>query len=238
MEINSVISNVSELEEYETITSNVDEAIINSFKYKIRYHIPNFILDFGILRYRKDNNEKFVQFKILDENIAFFKAYEIVDKDTGKLKKVMESMVEFLNNTFKFNPIGYTPIKEYSKNNRIFFDGCKAYTLDILYQFYYLDYFIKHRESIIKTSFNNKSKGRNACDNSNSSKKGKTVLTVITNKNVVYKIAKNSNRKFSRLTFSWGVAGHYRHYKNGKVIFIKPYVKGTGKRNIKKYKIS
>lgn len=25
---------------------------------------------------------------------------------------------------------------------------------------------------------------------------------------------------------SWGVRGHYRHYKNGKVVFVKPYVKG------------
>ena len=28
---------------------------------------------------------------------------------------------------------------------------------------------------------------------------------------------------------AWGVRGHYRHYKNGTVVYIKPYVKGTNK---------
>ena len=36
-------------------------------------------------------------------------------------------------------------------------------------------------------------------------------------------------RSFSRHCEAWGVRGHYRHYKNGKVIFIKPYVKGSGR---------
>ena len=30
---------------------------------------------------------------------------------------------------------------------------------------------------------------------------------------------------------AWGVRGHYRHYKNGKVIFISPYTKGKDRNN-------
>lgn len=34
-------------------------------------------------------------------------------------------------------------------------------------------------------------------------------------------------RKFTRKALSWYVIGHWRHYKNGKSIFIKPYWKGV-----------
>ena len=34
---------------------------------------------------------------------------------------------------------------------------------------------------------------------------------------------------------SWGVSGHYRHYKNGKVVWIKPYKKGKKRDSNKDY---
>ena len=34
---------------------------------------------------------------------------------------------------------------------------------------------------------------------------------------------------------AWGVRGHYRHYKSGMVIFIKPYVKGKDRHEKQKY---
>lgn len=36
-------------------------------------------------------------------------------------------------------------------------------------------------------------------------------------------------RNYVRRTECWGVRGHYRHYKNGKTIFINSYSKGKGK---------
>lgn len=41
-----------------------------------------------------------------------------------------------------------------------------------------------------------------------------------------------------RLTESWTVRGHYRHYASGKVGFVKPYTKGTGKKIAKTYKLA
>ena len=41
-----------------------------------------------------------------------------------------------------------------------------------------------------------------------------------------------------RLTESWTVRGHYRHYASGKVGFVKPYTKGTGKKTAKTYKLA
>ena len=34
------------------------------------------------------------------------------------------------------------------------------------------------------------------------------------------------------------VRGHYRHYKNGRAVWIEPYTKGTGKQNNKTYKLN
>lgn len=34
---------------------------------------------------------------------------------------------------------------------------------------------------------------------------------------------------------AWGVAGHYRHYKDGRVVWVRPYVKGVERNNPQKY---
>jgi hypothetical protein len=44
-----------------------------------------------------------------------------------------------------------------------------------------------------------------------------------------------NNRTFQRHVDSWTVSGHHRHYKNGKVIFINPYIKGHGEKSSKTY---
>lgn len=43
------------------------------------------------------------------------------------------------------------------------------------------------------------------------------------------------SRQIHRVASSWGVRGHFRHYKNGKTVYIKPYTKGADKdKRIKK----
>lgn len=43
-------------------------------------------------------------------------------------------------------------------------------------------------------------------------------------------------RKYERHTESWGVRGHYRTYKSGRVVWVRPYTKGDAeKRNDKEY---
>ena len=41
-----------------------------------------------------------------------------------------------------------------------------------------------------------------------------------------------------RLTEAWCVRGHCRHYKTGKTVYVKPYMKGHGKTVPKEYKLS
>lgn len=50
---------------------------------------------------------------------------------------------------------------------------------------------------------------------------------------------KLSSKKRQRLTESWNVRGHYRHYKSGKTVYVNPYTKGSkeGKPVPREYKI-
>lgn len=51
--------------------------------------------------------------------------------------------------------------------------------------------------------------------------------------------SKIRSRKIVRVAECWSVRGHYRHYKSGKVVYIKPFEKGANKGKIvpKKYDI-
>lgn len=50
-------------------------------------------------------------------------------------------------------------------------------------------------------------------------------------------VRKLNSKKRQRLTETWNVRGHYRHYKNGKKVYINPYTKGKkdGKTSRKSY---
>lgn len=44
-------------------------------------------------------------------------------------------------------------------------------------------------------------------------------------------------KQFTRHCEAWSVRGHYRHYKSGKVVYIKPYTKGKGRPAGKTYSV-
>lgn len=44
-------------------------------------------------------------------------------------------------------------------------------------------------------------------------------------------------REINRLMESWGVRGHWREYKSGKRIWVKPYEKGIGEKDSKEYRL-
>lgn len=48
----------------------------------------------------------------------------------------------------------------------------------------------------------------------------------------------HSTRKYQRHCEAWGVRGHYRHYKSGKVIFIRSHIKGKGRLKDTRYIIN
>ena len=60
-----------------------------------------------------------------------------------------------------------------------------------------------------------------------------TITTDIKSKNA----EKLSKRAYTKHIESWTVRGHIRRYKSGKTVYIKPYVKGKGKKEPKIYKV-
>lgn len=62
------------------------------------------------------------------------------------------------------------------------------------------------------------------------------VYRVNLNQRIIYEYEKTDvHKEFTRHCEAWNVRGHYRHYKSGKVSFVKPYTKGKGRLNQKEY---
>lgn len=106
-----------------------------------------------------------------------------------------------------------------------------------------LGYIIKVKDNPV-TKIKKAKKTKTAKDNpiSEHRKDVKTKRTVTLGERVIYEINTTDEgikhfRKYTRRTESWSVIGHYRHYKNGKTVYIEPCIKGQGKRVKKEYKI-
>jgi len=54
---------------------------------------------------------------------------------------------------------------------------------------------------------------------------------------IVFSTEYSDKRPYNRHVEAWDVKGHYRTYKSGKTVYIKPFRKGAGKVNDKKYVI-
>lgn len=55
---------------------------------------------------------------------------------------------------------------------------------------------------------------------------------------VIRKYSKHINHNKHHITCeAWEVKGHFRHYKSGKVVYVKPFQKGKGKVKDKEYKL-
>jgi len=59
--------------------------------------------------------------------------------------------------------------------------------------------------------------------------------SIVLSNGIIYCKVYDDKRSYKRQCESWEVKGHYRHYKSGKVVFIKAYMKGTGTANDKRY---
>lgn len=84
----------------------------------------------------------------------------------------------------------------------------------------------KNNEGIIKNNI------------SNFTNKKKDYKITLGNKIIKLKLQPNEiktfKRKYVRTVDTWEVIGHVRHYKNGKTIFIKPYINGKNRGEVNK----
>lgn len=65
------------------------------------------------------------------------------------------------------------------------------------------------------------------CDKTNAEYRSEPIK--IDGISVQYVYLPHESRKYERHCEAWGVRGHWRHYKSGKVVFIKPHTKGSGR---------
>lgn len=93
---------------------------------------------------------------------------------------------------------------------------------------------IKEVERQERTHTGKKSKKKNSINKTKMD--NNTVKTVKIN-NIKIKtvnsklITKIKSKKIHRIAGCWEVRGHFRHYKTGKVVYIRPYEKGKDSRN-------
>lgn len=73
------------------------------------------------------------------------------------------------------------------------------------------------------------------CSSSNSSSNKSCDKYFSLDDEIIYCRKTPSGKKYQRHTESWNVRGFYRHYKNGKTVFIDGYTKGKGDVKGKKY---
>lgn len=221
---------LNDIKNYPIINSSIDKKVAIKWFAEQKYRNLNFLLNEYIFKYR----DYIIYFEAISENYLHLETYIIV----GQFLK-LESMgnVEFRNNSYLILPIKC--VKKHIKNNK---EQCKIDMIEALAQFYYLDYFIRNRKTRIKSTDNfEKNKNKNMKYDQDNYKELKT--RIIFNERIIYELTNLKNNYplihniFNRKTESWDVIGHYRHYKSGKTIFIKPYIKGKGKKTNKEYKI-
>lgn len=61
---------------------------------------------------------------------------------------------------------------------------------------------------------------------SGSSKRGNKRMLTVRRYTIGSEVLSELPRKYERHTDSWGVRGHYRTYKSGKTVWVRPYTKG------------
>lgn len=89
---------------------------------------------------------------------------------------------------------------------------------------------VHHREEVERTKVierrvkPGKSRGKSG---------GRRMLTV--RRYSLPEVLEHRKRKYTRPTESFGVRGHYRHYKSGKTVWVHPYTKGSGDRKDREF---
>jgi len=59
---------------------------------------------------------------------------------------------------------------------------------------------------------------------------------VIKDISIRYVYEPHETKKYKRHCEAWGVRGHYRHYKSGKIVYVRPHTKGSGRKKTTVYK--
>lgn len=163
--------------------------------------------------YYFDRIKEIIEIYIYDRN-----KYEFIFVVQFQILNITKKKIKIIDKDSRFDKITINALFEGFVQNLIYIIDIKDNT-----------------ESVIKTK-NNK-KNILSSNTSNNNLKNTTIIKL--NNKVVYE-ANNSSpnndffkKKYKRHTYGWSVMGFPRHYKSGKVVYVKPHVRGK-KDKIKK----
>ena len=194
-------------------------------------------------------------------NFDFFKVLNIkVDLDTLKYVEKLQSLqctceyqcIEENEDKFFKISLGDVKLKKKQKE-KMLNEVVNACVTNISSLFLYLEMKIKETKdvrTIVKnvkdtnTSNNKTNKSNSNANNTNKQNKRSTINLNLSEKVQIQYIGDRKHltglkKKYTRHVGSWNVRGYVRHYKNGKVVMVKPHVRGKKKDEVqgKIYKI-
>lgn len=209
------------------ITCNVYEQITNSDEYKEYCNIKR---NFNSLMYRIKNHcikltdNEFIAYIVVNDTMQFY-LYNKVTYTVYFVLEVSDNKIYYKRINVNTGVILNKKTKYSKKIDETAIRICKELLVMI-------NYCMDSKDTIVKVKRSNKRNNTN-----NSSKDTRKTYIVINKDKVIYEIHTDENikRNYNRKINDWSVIGHCRHYKNGKTVWIKPYIKGKGNPDKKEY---
>ncbi len=239
-----ILHTLRQLKNFDTIeiTIKLSNEILDIYQKEPLSNI-NFFLNEGVLKCTDPELKciNYTYFKVNDKDIITIRNYFLhkyklthvlhAELDISEMHTTGEIKQEIIETKIEHEKIIYTTIAEF------------------LTTFAYLTRLLEDRETVIKETQRRleivpdkpkkkKDKKRNFVN--------KRVVSLTTDKTEYITITtdiksknaeKLSKRAYTKHIESWTVRGHIRRYKSGKTVYIKPYVKGKGKKEPKIYKV-
>ena len=250
---------------YQTINS-LDQIVITKAEFDKCFsgvEIPTILNSFPILKkgvfiQKVDNFSDFLIFEVADIKDTGYKLYcksFQVKNETDfplwaynveavvSLEDAEEIEVKFFNFT-NAQTVVYTKQKRYSVADDFVSQYISRYTLNIwtfIKVMQWINYLSENPEiKVIEKKESNRNGNKKKVPKKSVSAADPRIVKingikiVSSNDRLVQKL---NSKKRQRLTETWNVRGHYRHYKNGKKVYINPYTKGKkdGKTSRKSY---
>lgn len=241
-----ILHTLRQLKNFDTIeiTIKLSNEILDIYQKEPLSNI-NFFLNEGVLKCTDPELKciNYTYFKVNDKDIITIRNYFLhkyklthvlhAELDISEMHTTGEIKQEIIETKIEHEKIIYTTIAEF------------------LTTFAYLTRLLENRETVVKETQRRleivpdkpkkkKDKKRNFVNKRVVSLTADRTeyVTITTNTNTSNeKIDKLVKKQYKRHVKSWTVRGHIRRYKNGKTVYIKPYVKGKGKKAPKTYKV-
>lgn len=174
--------------------------------------------------------------KFKGDVIAFNKGLEWLSKGEYSLSKVNVIIIEKRMFSYKINGANvdffiHSLKNEYhfNLNKPRYIEKCRDEFILFLETFYLVESSLNRKKEMIK-----KEKPKERKEKKEAKKVEKKHDTVYVS-NKAYQYEERGKRHNQRHTESWSVRGHWRHYKNGKTVFIEPFTKGKKNSGNKTY---